>query len=65
MPATTTTTELIAKSVFTLLQVQAQRDLRIQAGAIRSTIAMTTHKIRPSHRQSMTAPTWPQAPDMR
>jgi hypothetical protein len=38
MPATTTTTELIAKSVFTLLQVQAQRDLRIQAGAIRSTI---------------------------
>jgi len=38
MPATTTTTELIAKSAFTLAQVQEQRDLRIQAGAIRSVI---------------------------
>jgi hypothetical protein len=38
MPATTTTTELIAKATFTLAQVQEQRDLRIQAGAIRSTI---------------------------
>jgi hypothetical protein len=38
MPATTTTTELMAKASFTLAQVQEQRDLRIQAGAIRSTI---------------------------
>lgn len=38
MPATTTTTELIPKAAFTLAQVQEHRDLRIQAGAIRSTI---------------------------
>jgi hypothetical protein len=38
MPATTTTTELIPKANFTLAQVQEQRDLRIQAGAIRSSI---------------------------
>jgi hypothetical protein len=38
MPATTTTTELIAKDKFTMAQVEEQRDLRIKAGAIRSTI---------------------------
>lgn len=38
MPATTTTTELFSKAAFTLVQVQEQRDLRIQAGAIRSTV---------------------------
>lgn len=41
MPATTTTTELFSKAAFTLSQVQEQRDLRIQAGAIRSTIDET------------------------
>jgi hypothetical protein len=38
MPATVTTTELLPKDAFTLAQVQQQRDLHIQAGAIRSSI---------------------------
>jgi hypothetical protein len=38
MPATTTTTELFAKTAYTLAQVQQQMDLRIRAGAIRSTV---------------------------
>jgi hypothetical protein len=38
MPATTTTKELFAKATTTLTQVQQERDLRIKAGAIRSTI---------------------------
>jgi hypothetical protein len=38
MPATTTTRELFAKATTTLQQVQNEQDLRIKAGAIRSTI---------------------------
>lgn len=38
MPAITTTTELFPRTAFTLEQVKEQRDLRIQASAIRSTI---------------------------
>jgi hypothetical protein len=38
MPATTTTRELFAKATTTLAQVQNERDLRVKAGAIRSTV---------------------------
>ena len=38
MPATTVTKELFPKATITLAQVQAERNLRIAAGAIRSTI---------------------------
>lgn len=38
MPATTTTREVFAKATTTLAQVQNEQDLRIRAGAIRSTI---------------------------
>jgi hypothetical protein len=38
MPATTVTKELFPKATTTLAQVQAERNLRIAAGAIRSTI---------------------------
>jgi hypothetical protein len=38
MPATTFTRELFPKASTTLVQVQTERDLRIKAGAIRSSI---------------------------
>ncbi len=38
MPATTITRELFAKSQYALADVNEQRDLRIQAGAIRSSV---------------------------
>jgi GH24 family phage-related lysozyme (muramidase) len=38
MPATTFTKELFAKAQFSLAEVSAERDLRIQAGAIRSSV---------------------------
>lgn len=38
MPATVTTRELFSKSTTTRAQVEAERSLRIKAGAIRSSI---------------------------
>jgi len=38
MPGTVTTRELFPKATVTRAQVEAQRDLEIQAGAIRSSI---------------------------
>lgn len=42
MAATTTTRELFPKATTTLAQVQTEQALRIQAGAIRSTIDSTS-----------------------
>jgi hypothetical protein len=42
MQATTTTRELFPKSTFELSDVQKEQQLRIKAGAIRSTIDQTS-----------------------
>jgi hypothetical protein len=42
MPATTTTRELFPKATTKLADVQTERDLRIKAGAIRSSIDSTS-----------------------
>jgi hypothetical protein len=42
MPATTTTRELFPKATFSLADVQKEQQLRIKAGAIRSTIDQTS-----------------------
>lgn len=42
MPATTTTKELFPKTTVSKQQVEAERALRIKAGAIRSTIQEDT-----------------------
>ena len=42
MPATTTTREVFPKATTTLTDVQNELDLRIKAGAIRSTIDSTS-----------------------
>jgi hypothetical protein len=42
MPATITTRELFPKATFSLSDVQKEQQLRIKAGAIRSTIDQTS-----------------------
>jgi hypothetical protein len=44
MAATTTTREVFAKATTTLAQVQNEQDLRIRAGAIRSSIDSSDQK---------------------